>query len=167
MSYCTTCSNASNIGKKKKKRQSCSCPQLIKHYTMKAYGKWMHRSMFSWSRHCLEVSGQLYAPATLPPEKEAWFPLDGRLGGPQNRSGQYGELKILHPTGTPRLLNNSLYWMSDSWGYQVNCIILLFHCYPVVNTIQTITIPPFILMYSSHLLYELNNLWFTHTVKLV
>jgi len=33
----------------------------------------------------MEVSGQLYAPDTLPP--------DGRLGGPQSRSGRRDEYK--------------------------------------------------------------------------
>jgi hypothetical protein len=30
-------------------------------------GEWMYRSTFSWPRHQLEVSGQLHAPAALPP----------------------------------------------------------------------------------------------------
>jgi hypothetical protein len=46
----------------------------------------------------MEVSGQLYAPAALPPGKEApWYPLDRRLGGPQIRSGLGGEEKNSHP----------------------------------------------------------------------
>jgi hypothetical protein len=32
------------------------------------------------------ASGQLHAPATLAPGKQPWYPLDRRLGGPQNRS---------------------------------------------------------------------------------
>jgi hypothetical protein len=43
----------------------------------------------------LELSGQLY-----PWGKSPQYPLDGRLGGPQNRSGRRGEAKILDPTGT-------------------------------------------------------------------
>jgi hypothetical protein len=31
--------------------------------------EWMYRSTFSWPRHKLEVSGQLHAPAALPPGK--------------------------------------------------------------------------------------------------
>jgi hypothetical protein len=46
------------------------------------------------------VSGQLHAPAALPPGKEPRYPLDRRLGGPQSRSGRFGEEKILDPTGT-------------------------------------------------------------------
>jgi len=38
----------------------------------------------------MEVSGQLHAPAALPPGKEPWYPLDRRLGGPQSRSGRGG-----------------------------------------------------------------------------
>jgi hypothetical protein len=41
------------------------------------------------------VSGQLHAPAALPPEKEPPVP----IGGPQSRSGRRGEEKILDPTG--------------------------------------------------------------------
>jgi hypothetical protein len=52
----------------------------------------MYRST-SWS-------GQLYALVTLPPGKEPPFPLDMRLGGHQNWSGQLGGEKILDPTGT-------------------------------------------------------------------
>jgi len=40
----------------------------------------------------MEVSGQLNAPAALPPGKESLcYPLDRRLGGPQSRSGRDGE----------------------------------------------------------------------------
>jgi hypothetical protein len=48
----------------------------------------------------MEVSGQLDAPAALPPGKSPPYPLYRRLGGPQSRSGQHGEVKILYPTGT-------------------------------------------------------------------
>jgi hypothetical protein len=39
----------------------------------------------------MEVSGQLYNPAALPPGKSPWYPLDRKLGGPQSRSGLAGE----------------------------------------------------------------------------
>jgi hypothetical protein len=39
----------------------------------------------------LEVSGQLHAPAALPPGKSPRYPFYRRLGGPQSRSGRYGE----------------------------------------------------------------------------
>jgi hypothetical protein len=49
--------------------------------------------------HFLDIgsswSGQLHAPAVLPPGKEP-----RRFGGPQSQSGQFGEEKILEPTGT-------------------------------------------------------------------
>jgi hypothetical protein len=41
------------------------CAQLIKNYTIKTY-----KSTCSWRQQGLEVSGQLHAPAALPPEKE-------------------------------------------------------------------------------------------------
>jgi hypothetical protein len=45
----------------------------------------------------MEVSGQLHAPAALPQGKSPWYPLDRRLGGPQNRSGLSGEEKNSYP----------------------------------------------------------------------
>jgi hypothetical protein len=42
-----------------------------------------------------------FTPLPLfPQEKGPWYPLDGRLGGLQSRSGLYRELKILDLTGT-------------------------------------------------------------------
>jgi hypothetical protein len=46
------------------------------------------------------MSGQLHAPAALPPGKSPRYPFYRRLGGPHSRSGQYGEVKIFDPTGT-------------------------------------------------------------------
>jgi hypothetical protein len=46
------------------------------------------------------MSGQLHAPAALPPGKSSRYPLYRRLGGPQRRSGRYGEEIILDSTGT-------------------------------------------------------------------
>jgi hypothetical protein len=44
-------------------------------------------------------------PAALTPEKEPPpFPLYRRLDGLQSQSGQYGEVKILDPTGTQTLI---------------------------------------------------------------
>jgi hypothetical protein len=37
------------------------------------------------------MSGQLHPPAALPRAKNPGYPLDRRLGGPQNRSGRRGE----------------------------------------------------------------------------
>jgi hypothetical protein len=42
----------------------------------------------------VEVSGQLQAPAALRPGKGPRYPFYRRLGGPQSRSGRYGEVKI-------------------------------------------------------------------------
>jgi hypothetical protein len=41
----------------------------------------------------MEVSGQLHAPASLPPGNSPWYPLDRRLGRTQCRSGPGGEEK--------------------------------------------------------------------------
>jgi hypothetical protein len=40
----------------------------------------MYRSTFSWPRHWLEVSGQLHAPAALPPGKEPPVPFEYEVG---------------------------------------------------------------------------------------
>jgi hypothetical protein len=44
-------------------------------------------------QHWLEVSGQLHAPAALPPEKKPRYQLDVRLGGLQSRYESGGEEK--------------------------------------------------------------------------
>jgi hypothetical protein len=49
----------------------------------------------------MEASGQLHAPAGLPQVKSSWYPLDRRLGRPQNHSGRGGEDKNSQPL--PRL----------------------------------------------------------------
>jgi hypothetical protein len=47
---------------------------------MKTMGEWMYGSMFSWPQRCFEVSGQLHAPAALPPEKEPPVPIRYEVG---------------------------------------------------------------------------------------
>jgi hypothetical protein len=44
----------------------------------------------------MEVSGQLHAPVAVP-QGETRYPLDRRLGGPQNRFGHGGEEKNSQP----------------------------------------------------------------------
>jgi hypothetical protein len=44
----------------------------------------------------MKVSGQLHAPAALSQGRALWYPLDRRLGGPQNQSGHDGEKKNSH-----------------------------------------------------------------------
>jgi hypothetical protein len=46
------------------------------------------------------VSGQLHAPAALPPGQTPRYPLYRRFGGSQSRPGRHGEVKILDPPGT-------------------------------------------------------------------
>jgi hypothetical protein len=41
----------------------------LKFFVWRRMGEWMNRSTISWPRHKLEVSGQLHAPAALPPGK--------------------------------------------------------------------------------------------------
>jgi len=44
----------------------------------------------------MKVSGELHAPAALPPGKDPLYPLDTRLCGPQSWSGRGGEEKKSH-----------------------------------------------------------------------
>jgi hypothetical protein len=67
---------------------------------MKAYGSGCIDPHFldlgtSWRRVVNFTPRPLY-----PQEKNLRYPLDRRLGGPQSRSGRFGEEKILDPTGT-------------------------------------------------------------------
>jgi hypothetical protein len=45
----------------------------------------------------MEMVIQIRAPAALSPGLEPQYPLDRRLGGPESRSGGYGEEKHLFP----------------------------------------------------------------------
>jgi len=45
----------------------------------------------------MEVSGQLHVRPLYPQGKSPWYPLDGRLGGAQRRSGHGGEEKNSQP----------------------------------------------------------------------
>jgi hypothetical protein len=45
----------------------------------------------------MEVSGQLHAPATLPPGIEPLVPIGQEVDGPQSRSGRGGEEKNSQP----------------------------------------------------------------------
>jgi hypothetical protein len=57
--------------------------------------------------------------------KEHWYPLDGRLGGPQSRSGRRGEEKLLDPTGTRTPARGQSLTDSDSRPVHVEIIRLL------------------------------------------
>jgi hypothetical protein len=64
---------------------------------MKTYGGvevYFHQSL-----HWMEVSGQLHAPAALPPGKLPKYSLNRKLDGPQIRSGRCGEEEILAMAG--------------------------------------------------------------------
>jgi hypothetical protein len=45
----------------------------------------------------MEVSGQLHAPAALPPSNDPRYPWDCRLGEPHSQSGRGGENKNPQP----------------------------------------------------------------------
>jgi hypothetical protein len=58
---------------------------------MKTYGGMEVELHHPYPRRYMEVSGKLRAPAALNLENHRRYPLDRRLGGPQGRSGRYGE----------------------------------------------------------------------------
>jgi hypothetical protein len=65
---------------------------------MKAY--WGSRGMVPCiprPRHQMEVSGQPPTPPVLSQGKNAWYPLDRRLDGPQSQSGHGSEEKNSQP----------------------------------------------------------------------
>jgi hypothetical protein len=45
----------------------------------------------------MDVNGQLHGPAALTPGKQPLYPLDRRLGGPQNRYGRVPKKKKFLP----------------------------------------------------------------------
>jgi hypothetical protein len=80
----------------------------------------------------MEVSGQLHAPATLPPGKNPCCPLDRRLEGPQSWSGRGGEEKNSHhcpcqelkPCGPARSLVTILTEL-PRWSLKKQTVVLL------------------------------------------
>jgi hypothetical protein len=75
---------------------------LIKHYAMKTYGGLEVSLHHSWTRHLMEMSGQLHVPAPLPQGRAPVCPLVRRVGGPQRRSGRCGGEKNLAMLGIER-----------------------------------------------------------------
>jgi hypothetical protein len=72
-------------------------------------GEWMYRSTFSWPRHYFGVVR--FKPRSLYPR----YPLDRRLGGPQNRSG-HEENSCPYRDSNPdpsvvQPVSQSLYWL--------------------------------------------------------
>jgi hypothetical protein len=45
----------------------------------------------------MEISGQLHAQPLYPQVESPWYPLEGRVGGHQSRSGCGGEVKNSRP----------------------------------------------------------------------
>jgi hypothetical protein len=68
-------------------------PCLTKHYDMKTYEEVV---VFL----TLALAGCEWSLPLCPRRRSHRYPSDRRLGGPQSRSGRYGELSLLDPTGT-------------------------------------------------------------------
>jgi hypothetical protein len=73
----------------------------IKHYAKKAYGGVDVKIHVFWIS-ALDAGDWTASRSGLitPGERAPRYPLDRKLGGPQSRSGQCGEEKILDPIGT-------------------------------------------------------------------
>jgi hypothetical protein len=75
------------------------------------------------------VSGQLHAPAALPPGKRPRYSFDRRLGGPQSRSGRYGEVKIFTLSGlefpSPLVVQPVASRYTD-WAISLISILIIF-----------------------------------------
>jgi hypothetical protein len=61
-------------------------------------GEWMYKTMFSWPRHYLEVSGQLHALAALSPRKNTHW-IWGWVG-PRAGMDDMEKWKFLPPSGS-------------------------------------------------------------------
>jgi hypothetical protein len=54
----------------------------------------------------MEVSGQIHAPASLPPGKNSRYTLDKRVGGTHGRFGRSGEKSRPYRNSNPVRLHN-------------------------------------------------------------
>jgi hypothetical protein len=60
----------------------------------------MYRSTFFFTSALVGGESSASLPCHVTPGKELRYPFYRRLGGPQSRSGRYGEVKIFYPIGT-------------------------------------------------------------------
>jgi hypothetical protein len=101
---------------------------LYKHYAMMAYG-----GSGCIDPHFLDLgTSQLHVPAALPPGKSSWYPLYRRLGGPQSRSGRYGEMKILAPIGT----RTPTSWSPSPLAVAIPTMLFRLHAYILVGKLE-------------------------------
>jgi hypothetical protein len=108
-------------------------------------GEWMYRSDLGTSWRWVVSFTPL---PRYPRGKSPRFPLDGRLGGPQSRSGRCWEEKILDPTGTrtPDPLSRpacsqSLYRLRypgslDSVLFCSKCCCILYHDFSILRLVM-------------------------------
>jgi hypothetical protein len=95
---------------------------------MNTYGEWSYRSTIldlgtRWS-------GSFRPQLLYPQGKSPRYPLDRRLGGPQSRSGRYGEEKNLAPAMKwkiqwPHRESNLPAWSSLKSAFFINAVLLI------------------------------------------
>jgi hypothetical protein len=87
----------------------------------RSMGVWVYRSTFSWPQHSLEVSGQLHAPAALPPGNETHS--IGGWVGPTVSLANMKMRKFLTLLGLGRvavnILNKQRQTADKGWSYSL------------------------------------------------
>jgi hypothetical protein len=83
----------------------------------------------------MEVSGQLHAPAALPPGKILWYPLDRRLGRPQrniifplflrDKLGYINFRSVLVPSFISKPTEVWSLWIAESVCMKINACAFL------------------------------------------
>jgi hypothetical protein len=84
-------------------------------------GEWMYRPTFSWPHSSWRWVVSFTPRPLYPRGKSPWFPLDKRLGGPQNWSGRLGEEKILDRIGAQNSNSSVIQPIASRY---TNCAIL-------------------------------------------
>jgi hypothetical protein len=74
----------------------------------------------------MEVSRQLHAPAALPQGKNPSYPLDRRLGRPQNWSGRGSEKKNSQPL--PGIEPLIIQPVAQRYTTEVSLLVTIFVC---------------------------------------
>ena len=96
----------------------------------------------------MEVSGQLPDIATLPQGKKSWYPINGRLDGPQKQSGCFWkDWSLTHPMEQSPSWETNLFSASQEiprilWSLKVHyCIHKCLPPVPILNQLDAVHNP--------------------------